>query len=51
MGPGWETTWWRRDAYNELGGMLTLSATVLAIIAACSPTEERAHNLCQRDFG
>jgi len=27
--------------------VLTLPATVLAIIAPCSPTEDHAHNPCQ----
>jgi hypothetical protein len=35
---------------NGADGVLTLSATALAIIAPCLPTEERAHNPCQRDL-
>ena len=34
-------------ADNGLSVVLTFSATVLAIIASCSPTEERAHITCQ----
>lgn len=33
---------------NEPNLLLTLGATVLAIITSCSPTETCAHNPCQR---
>jgi len=36
---------------NETRVVLTLSATVLAIIASCSPTEGCAHIGCQWEFG
>jgi hypothetical protein len=32
---------------NGAGGVLTLRANILAIIALCSPTEGCAHNSCQ----
>ena len=37
-------------ADNGAGVVLTLSATVLAIIGPCSPTEDRAHIGCQWDL-
>jgi len=30
-----------------VSAVLTLSATVLAIIGPCSPTDDRAHIVCQ----
>ena len=38
-------------ADNGARRVLTLSATLLAIIVSCSPTDGRAHIRCQRAFG